>query len=104
MDLVSNRAMLGVWKNRPTTIEALAATIYTHMASKEDIKELWAEVNGMKGTMQEMAQELTATHEDVRYLRRSVDMLVHNDVAQDAAIKALTARVTRLEKKLGLAT
>jgi regulator of replication initiation timing len=90
-------------EKRPTTIEALAATIYTHIANKEDIKALRAEMNGMKGTMQEMVEELTATHEDVRYLRRSVDMLVHNDVAQDAAIKILTARVTRLEKKVGLA-
>jgi hypothetical protein len=43
-----------------------------------------------------------ATHEDVRYLRRSMDMLVRNDAAQEAAIKTLTARVTRLEKKVGL--
>jgi hypothetical protein len=50
-----------------------------------------------------MLAELTATHEDVRYLRRSMDMLVRNDAAQDAAIKTLTARVTRLEKKVGIA-
>jgi hypothetical protein len=31
-------------------------------------------------------------------------MLVRNDAAQDAAINTLTARVTRLEKKVGLAT
>jgi prefoldin subunit 5 len=87
----------------PTTIEELAAMLYKHMASKEDIKELRAETNGMKDMIKDMAEELNATHEDVRYLRRSVDMLVRSDAAQDAAIKTLTARVTRLEKKVGLA-
>jgi hypothetical protein len=57
-----------------------------------------------------MVEELNATHEDVRYLRRSVDMLVRNDMAQDAAITLLTVlintfatRVTRFGKKVGLA-
>ncbi len=86
----------------PTTIEELAAMMHKHMASKEDIKELRTETSDLNGTMQDMVQELNATHEDVRYLRRSVDMLVRSDAAQDAAIKTLTARVTRLEKKVGL--
>jgi hypothetical protein len=59
-------------------------------------------MSGLKSTMSDMAEELTATHEDVRYLCRSMDMLVRNDAAQDAAITTLTARVTRLEKKVGL--
>jgi hypothetical protein len=49
-----------------------------------------------------IAEELSATHEDVRDLRCSVNMLVRNDAAQDAAINPLTARVQRLEKKVGL--
>jgi cell division protein FtsB len=49
-----------------------------------------------------MMEDLTATHEAVRYLWRSVDMLVRDDAAQDAAMKTLTARVTHLEKKVGL--
>jgi hypothetical protein len=49
-----------------------------------------------------MLNELTAMHEDVRYLRRSVDMPIRNDAAQDAAIETLTARVHRPEKKVGL--
>ena len=57
----------------------------------------------MDDVLKDMAEELTATHEDVRYLRRSMDMLVRNDAAQDAAINTLSARVTRLEKKVGLA-
>jgi hypothetical protein len=50
-----------------------------------------------------VVQELNATHEDVRYIRTTVNLLVRNDVAQDAAIKTLSARVARLEKKVGLA-
>jgi hypothetical protein len=53
--------------------------------------------------MKDMAEELTATHEDVRYIRTTVNLLVRNDATQDAAIKTLSARVTRLEKKVGLA-
>jgi hypothetical protein len=56
----------------------------------------------MKGVMTEMLDELTVTHEDVRYVRTTVNMLVRNDAAQDAAINIPTARVTRLEKKVGL--
>ena len=44
----------------------------------------------------------SATHEDVRSVRHHVDRLVRNDAAQDAAIKTLTARVTRPEKNVGL--
>jgi hypothetical protein len=58
--------------------------------------------SGMKGVMTEMLDELTVTHEDVRYVRTTVNMLVRNDAAQDAAINIPTARVTRLEKKVGL--
>ena len=57
----------------------------------------------IKGTLKDVVQELNATHEDVRYIRTTVNLLVRNDVAQDAAIKTLTARVARLEKKVGLA-
>jgi len=62
-----------------------------------------SDLSDLKDTMKDMVEELTATHEDVRYLRRSVDMLVRNDAAQDAAIKTLATRVQRLEKKVGLA-
>jgi hypothetical protein len=56
----------------------------------------------MKGVLKDMVQELTATHEDGRSIRTTVNLLVRNDVAQDAAIKTLSARVARLEKKVGL--
>ena len=60
-------------------------------------------IEAVKDTMQEMLDELNATHEDVRDIRRTVTALVRNDAAQDAAIKILTARITRLKKKVGLA-
>jgi hypothetical protein len=57
----------------------------------------------MKSVLRDVVQELHATHEDVRYIRTTVNLLVRNDVAQDAAIKTLSAHVARLEKKVGLA-
>jgi chromosome segregation ATPase len=92
--------------HKPTTLDDLAAMIHEGFkttASKEDVTEFRAEMSSLKSTMSDMAEELTATHEDVRSLRRSVDMLLRNDAAQDAAINTLTARVTRLEKNIGLA-
>jgi outer membrane murein-binding lipoprotein Lpp len=91
--------------HKPTTLDDLAVMIndgFKSTATKEDIQELRAEMGNLKSAMSDMAEELQATHEDVRYLRRSVDMLVRHDAAQDAAIKTLTARVTRLEKKVDL--
>jgi hypothetical protein len=84
-------------QSQPTTLDDLAAMINGGFAHVQK------QIDDVKGTMTEMAEELTAIHEDVRYLRRSVDMLVCNDAAQDTAIQTLTARVTRLEKKVGLA-
>jgi hypothetical protein len=83
---------------QPTTLDDLAAMLnggltamQQHMDARLDA--LRGEMTGMKGTMQQMLDELTATHEDVRYLRRSVDMLVRNDAVQEAAITTLTAHV-----------
>jgi hypothetical protein len=61
------------------------------------------QIDAMKGTMKDIVEDLNATHEDVRYLRRSVDMPVRNGAAQDAAVNSLTARVARSEKKIRLA-
>lgn len=60
-------------------------------------------LDDMQGVLKDMVQELTATHEDVRAIRTTVNLLVRNDAAQDTAIKTLTARVARLEKNVGLA-
>jgi predicted DNA-binding helix-hairpin-helix protein len=93
-------------QHKPTTLDDLAAMInegFKTTASKEDVKEVRAEMSSLRSTMSDMAEELTATHGDVRYIRSTVTMLVRNDAAQDAAINTLTARVARLEKKVGLA-
>jgi hypothetical protein len=70
----------------------------------ETVAETKEGMTELTGLIKDMAEELNTTHKGVRYLRRSVDMLVRNDAAQDAAIKTLSARVTRLEKNVGLAT
>jgi hypothetical protein len=75
---------------KPTTLDDLAAM--TNGRSSDMQKQL----DGVKDTMKDMAEGLNATHEDVHYLRRSVDILVRSDAAQDAALKTLTARVARL--------
>jgi hypothetical protein len=90
---------------KPTTLDDLAAMI--NHSFTEAQKHADAQVALLKGEltgiMKDMVEELTATHEDVRYIRTTVSLLVRNDVAQDAAIKTLSARVARLEKKVGLA-
>jgi hypothetical protein len=85
---------------KPTTLDDLAVMI--NHGFTETQKHLDHRLDKVEQIQKDMLEELTATHEDVRYLRRSVDMLVRNDAAQDAAINTLTARVQRLEKKVGL--
>jgi hypothetical protein len=86
---------------KPTTLDDLAVMI--NQGFTETQKHFDHRLDKVEQIQKDMLEELTATHEDVRYLRRSVDMLVRNDAAQDAAINTLTARVTRVEKKVGLA-
>src|SRR6266498_4909660 len=93
---------------KPTTLDDLAQMINqgfteTQKHSDQRLDTMDARLGKVEQIQKDMLDELSATHEDVRYLRRSMDMLVRNDAAQDAAIKTLTARVTRLEKKIGLA-
>ena len=87
---------------KQTTIDDLATTIEnltimvkhgfddmtSQMATKEDIKEIW--------------EELDVIHADVRYVRNTMSGLVHSDAAQDTTIQDLTIRTRRLEKKVGL--
>ena len=61
------------------------------------------DLRAVKDTMKEMMEELTATHEDVRYVRNTVTMLVRSDAAHEAAIASLRTRVERVERKVGLA-
>jgi hypothetical protein len=77
------------------TQDTVSAVMETAADTKEGVTEL-------KGLMKDMLGELTATHEDVRYLRRSVDMLVRSDAAHEAAIESLRKRVERVERKVGI--
>jgi chaperonin cofactor prefoldin len=88
---------------KPTTLDDLAAMInHSFTEAQQHTDAQLALLKGeLTGIMKDMAEELTATHEDVRYIRTTVNLLVRNDVAQDAAIKTLSARVARLEKKVG---
>lgn len=80
--------------NNAMTIEDLASLIQRTMASKEDITELRTET---KGILKDMAEELNATHADVAYMRRTLDPLVRNDIAQDEAIEDLASQVRQLK-------
>jgi predicted nucleic acid-binding Zn-ribbon protein len=57
----------------------------------------------LKGLMKEMLEDLTATHEDVRYVRTTVTMLAQSDAAHEAAIESLRKRLERVERKVGSA-
>ncbi len=99
---------------QPTTLDALAAMInqgFTETQQYLDkrlggmdqrLEKMDQRLDDMKGVLKDMVQELTATHEDMRAIRTTVNLLVRNDVAQDAAITTLSARVARLEKNVGL--
>ena len=50
-----------------------------------------------------MLEELTATHEDVRYVHTTVTTLAHSDAAHEAAIESLRKRLERVERKVGIA-
>jgi chaperonin cofactor prefoldin len=95
--------------HKPTTLDDLATMInqgftqtQKHLDQRLDTME--NRLGKVEKVQKDMLEELSATHEDVRYIRNTVNMLVKSDAAQDAAIKTLTARVTRLEKKVGLAS
>ncbi len=53
--------------------------------------------------MKDMLEDLTATHEDVRYVRTTVTMQAHSDAAHEAAIESLRKRLERVERKVGIA-
>lgn len=77
------------------THETVSAVRETAADTKEGMTEL-------KGLMKEMMEELTATHEDVRYVRNTVTMLARSDAAHEAAIESLRKRLERVERKVGI--
>jgi chaperonin cofactor prefoldin len=75
--------------------DTVSAVMETVAETKEGVTEL-------TGLMTDMMQELTATHDDVRYVRNTVTMLVTSDAAHEAAIESLRKRVERVERKVGI--
>jgi chromosome segregation ATPase len=77
----------------------LTTKVTTVTETVADTKE---DVTALTGLMQDMLQELTATHEDVRYVRTTVNMLARSDAAHEAAIESLRKRLDRVERKVGI--
>jgi hypothetical protein len=74
------------------TVKGLA-TQKTVRAVMETAAETKESVTKLTGLVTDMMQELTAMHEDVRYVRNTVPMLVRSDGAHEAAIESLRKRV-----------
>jgi predicted nucleic acid-binding Zn-ribbon protein len=72
-------------------------------AIMETVAETKESVTEFRGLMQEMLEELSATHEDVRYVRTTMTMLARSDAAHEAAIESLRKRLERVERKVGIA-
>jgi|SRR6266850_3277732 len=89
------------------------------LATKEDLKALAPQetvsvvmetvaetkegMTALTGLMQDMLEELTATHDDVRSIRTTMTMLARSDAAHEAAIESLSKRLERVERKVGIA-
>jgi len=75
--------------------ETVSAVMEAVAETKEGVTEL-------KGLMKDILEELTATHEDVRAVRKTANMLVKSDAAHEAAIESLRKRLERVERKVGI--
>jgi hypothetical protein len=101
------KADLGVMKTE--IIEAVKdsvqelATQETVSAVMETVAETKESVTALTGLMTEMMQEVTATHDDVRYVRTTVTTLAQSDAAHEAAIESLRKRLQQVERKVGMA-
>jgi len=69
----------------------------------ETVAETKEGVTELRGLMTEMMEELTTSHEDIRYVRHTVTMLAQSDAAHEAAIESLRKRLERVERKVGIA-
>jgi chaperonin cofactor prefoldin len=72
-------------------------------AVMEAVAETKKGVTELTGLMKDMLEELTATHEDVRAVRKTANMLVKSDAAHEAPIESLRKRLDRVERKVGMA-
>jgi septation ring formation regulator EzrA len=84
------------------TQEALNALTTKVTTVTETVAETKEHVTELSGLMQDMLEELTATHDDVRYIRTTVTTLAQSDAAHEAAIESLTKRLERVERKVGI--
>ena len=71
-------------------------------AIMETVAETKESVTSLTGFMKDMLEEVTATHEDVRYVRTTVTTLAQSDAAHEAAIESLRKRLERVERKVGI--
>jgi hypothetical protein len=87
------------------TIDELAAMTQRGLADVEQRigERMDIRFSALTTLMQDMLAEVTATHADVRVVQSTAALLVQSDTAHEAAIKDLTARMLRLERKAGLA-
>jgi chaperonin cofactor prefoldin len=69
----------------------------------EAVAETKKGVTELTGLMKDMLEELTATHENVRAVRKTANMLVKSDAVHEAAIESLRKRLDRVERKVGMA-
>jgi predicted nucleic acid-binding Zn-ribbon protein len=74
----------------------------TVTAMMETVAETKESMTGLTELMQDMLEELTATHDDVRSVPTTVDMLAQSDAAHEAAIESLSKRLERVERKVGI--
>ena len=92
-------------KEKNITINDLAIMIkrgFDTMATKDDLDTVKSDLDNLKDVVKDIAEELKATHANVRHTRTTADFLVRNDIAQDEAIENFTARALKLEQKTGL--
>ena len=81
------------------TIEELALMVkrgFDQTATKDEVREI-------KALVQDVVEELGATHADIRNIRSTVTALSRSETAHEVTIENLTERVYRLEQKVGLA-
>ena len=86
------------------TQEALNALTTKVTMVTETVAEMKESVTELTGLMKDTLQAVTATHEDVRYVRTIMTMLAHTDAAHEAAIESLRKRLERVERKVGITT
>jgi predicted nucleic acid-binding Zn-ribbon protein len=92
-------ALTGLATQEDLNALAPQETVNAMMEAMAETKEGVTELTGL---MQDMLEELTATHQDVRYVPTTVTTLGRSDAAHEAAIESLRKRLERAERKVGI--